>query len=220
MTNDGLQKIVIVLIGISSGWLLAQITASVKSWHERRKIKKLLLEELKDIQVQLEGLLYFYARQLQIHGASGIGNEISVEISNPIYQNYYKEVILGLRRKQRISMQLIHGLVGLVNEELGALKCLTGEIHVLRVRESSSEDLIKNGEIWGNSVKVGYRSCATLEWTINRYLKFPKGLDLTPYTSESEEYLKYIAGIPGKVKKHIEHGKTLNPEIFDPAYNP
>ncbi|MCE8044221.1 hypothetical protein HOP60_18895 [Halomonas daqingensis] len=96
MDPDDLLKIIIGLVSVIVGWLLSQTTVSFRSWFQKRKIAKLLLEELKDIDRETIRLLYFHARNLQHHGAQGVGDHAAVGISNPIFSSYYKDVLLHL----------------------------------------------------------------------------------------------------------------------------
>src|SRR3546814_18268881 len=90
MTADDSLKIIIGLVAVIVGWALSQATTTVRSWFQRRKVAKLLLEELKDIDRETLRLLYFHARNLQLHGAQGVGDYAAVGISNPIFTHYYR----------------------------------------------------------------------------------------------------------------------------------
>lgn len=220
MTEDDLLKVVIGLVSAFSGWILAQLTSGLKTFLNRRKVKKLLLEELLDLKEEIGRLLHFYARQLEMHGAKCISSETSIELTNPIYQNYYKEALLALNQKQRISFQMIHGLVDNVNQGINEFRELTSEAQSYYIKNGYDEEISKFGEAWGNLAKVEFGSCAALQWQINFHLRFPNGPDLSPYTKEHESYLKFLDGIRSKVQEYIDNGKTIDREKFERVYDP
>lgn len=49
MTEDLYQKVILIIFSTSLGWLIAQLTNILKVSNERKKIIKLLNEELSDI---------------------------------------------------------------------------------------------------------------------------------------------------------------------------
>ena len=118
MTEDLYQKVILIIFSTSLGWLIAQLTNILKVSNERKKIIKLLNEELSDIKKEVERILSYYARNLQLYGGNKIGQYTMTGISNPIYTNYYKDALLKLNQNQRISFQMIHNLVHAQNENL------------------------------------------------------------------------------------------------------
>lgn len=66
-------ELAIALTGSVAGWLLAQITTSLRAFIDRYRAKRLIIEELKDIKLETVRLMTFYGRELHIHGANGVG---------------------------------------------------------------------------------------------------------------------------------------------------
>src|SRR3546814_10405928 len=98
MTADDSLKIIIGLVAVIVGWALSQATTTVRSWFQRRKVAKLLLEELKDIDRETLRLLYFHARNLQLHGAQGVGDYAAVGISTQYRSEEHTSELQSLMR--------------------------------------------------------------------------------------------------------------------------
>jgi hypothetical protein len=105
------NRLLIPIVLIFVGWCLAQFTGISKEYLYRHKIKKGLIAELKEIKSELERIILIYSRQLQIHALKGIDNCSPIHLSNHIFKNYYKDVVLLLNMEQRISFQLIHSYI-------------------------------------------------------------------------------------------------------------
>jgi hypothetical protein len=58
MAENDLVKLLIAVTSAFAGWLLAQFTSIAKAWYQRFKIKTLLIEELKDLELESERLLF------------------------------------------------------------------------------------------------------------------------------------------------------------------
>ena len=162
----------------------------------------------------------FYSRQLQIVGAQGIGNTSAIEISNPIFKNYYKDALLSLNQKQRISFQMIHSLVDQVNAGIGELEELTVKIQNEHQENGLTEKIAKAGQAWGQKVKAEYSHCALLQWQVKYHLANQSGPDLSPFTKAHENFCRYLEQADAKAEELIEGGKTLGRSKFDKKYDP
>lgn len=220
MSDDDLLKLLIGVTSAFAGWVLAQFTSFAKGWFQRRKIKTLLLEELRDLDLEANRILFFYSRELQIYGAKGIGNSSTTGISNYIFKNYYKDALLSLNQQQRISYQMIHSLVDQVNAGILELKEMTVEIQNEHFANGLSEKIAKAGEGWGEKVKAEYQHCASLQWQIRFHLQHGKNPDLSPYTSHHENYARYLQNVKAEADRIIESGETIDLDKFNQDYNP
>lgn len=220
MSNEHLLKIVIGLTAAFAGWMLAQLTSGLKAWLQRRKILKLLLEELSDLDTEINRLYFFYARQLEIHGAMGVSSESAAGLSNPIYRGYYKDALLSLNQQQRISYQMIHSLVDLVNVGISDLRQKTSEIYAKNGSGGMTKELAKSCDAWGKAVGAQFQSCASLQWQIRFHLQHKDGPDLRPYTDHHEQFLTYLQDMQKKAEEFIANGKTIERDKFDQMYDP
>jgi len=220
MSADDLLKILIGVVSAFAGWLLAQLTSSLKAWLHRLRIRKLLLEELSDLDVEVQRLLTFYARQLQIHGAMGVSSETVAGLSNPIFCGYYKDALLSLNQKQRVSFQLIHSLVDLVNAGIVDLRQKASEIYARNAREGMNDDLAKVCEAWGKAAKAQFLSASGLRWQIHFHLANKSGPNLSYNTNAHKEYLRYMQEASDKGASFVANGKTIERRKFDQIYDP
>jgi hypothetical protein len=213
-------KLAIGLASAVAGWLLAQFTSVAKTWLQHRKIKRLLIEELRDIEKEIGRVQMFYSRQLQIVGAQGIGNEVSTGISNPIFKNYYKDALLSLNQNQRISFQMIHNLVDRVNSGIDDLKMLTAQIQNDHLENGLTEKIIKLGKVWAEKNKAEYANCASLQWQVKYHLTNKSSPDLSSYTNAHEDFCRYLEQADLEAKKFIESGKSIDRSKFEKTYDP
>jgi hypothetical protein len=162
MGSDGLIKLSIGLSGALAGFFLGQVGVTVRAYFQRLKTLKLLVEELKDIDQEATRLLYFYGRNLQLYGAQGFGESAAIGISDPIFSSYYKDVLLHLNQSQRISFQMIHGLVGAQNSMLGQFETLCASIRKEHRANGPSAEFLRSVEELGLMTKHGYSNCAII----------------------------------------------------------
>ncbi|MBV6847843.1 hypothetical protein [Xanthomonas euvesicatoria] len=220
MSDEDLLKLLIGVTSAFAGWVLAQFTSFAKGWLQRRKIRALLLEELRDLDFEANRILSFYSRELQIYGAKGIGNSSTTGISNYIFKNYYKDALLSLNQQQRISYQMIHSFVDQVNAGILELKEMTIEIQDEHFANGLSEKIAKACGGWGEKLKSEYQHCASLQWQIRFHLQNEKSPDLSLYTNHHENYVRYLQNVKAEADRIIESGKTIDRDKFNQAYNP
>jgi hypothetical protein len=208
------------LVSIISGWILAQFTGVFKDFLCKKKIQKCLIEELEELQTELNRTLIIYSRQLQLYSLQCIDNGCATPLSNHIFKNYYKDVVLVLNKNQRISFQLIHTLIENINiriKELDKVTCDLQKKHILEGEGSISNTECKS---WGEAIKVEFHNVSMATWHIKFHLDNPESPDLSPYTKEHEQYLHYLESVDKKVQKIMEEAKSLNKKDFEKIYNP
>jgi hypothetical protein len=220
MNSDGLMKLSIGLSGALVGFLLAQIGTTIRAYFQRVKTLKLLIEELKDIDRESTRLLYFYSRNLQLYGAQGFVESAAIGISAPIFSNYYRDVLLHLNQSQRISFQMIHGLVGAQNSVLSRLENLCSATRKEHRANGLSAEFLRCVEELGELTKHGYSNCAIIRWHIDFHLKNQGDPNLSPGTEDHRAYLRYLESVIKEMNRTIETGKTISKETFETIYSP
>ena len=219
MDADDIVKLVIGVTSVLLGWTLAQVTDTVRTWRHRRKIIQLLLEELRDLDRETTRLLHYHARNLQLHGAEGIGQSGVVGLSNPIFSNYYKDALLSLNQNQRISFQMIHGFVASQNEILKEYDSINSSIRKDHRENGLSESTVKGGDHLGELAKHGYSNCAIIKWHIDFHLKDKNDPDLSGGNEDHKAYLKYMESVVKEMNKTVESGKTIPREKFEVIFD-
>ena len=126
---ESVEKAIVPLVSVFAGWLLAQVTGVVRDHFRDRRMRRCLVEVVKDLRRELQRTKLFYARALQIYGRKGIEASVPSRLSNHIFRNYYKDAVLGLNANQRISFQMIHSLIEGINDAADAVGKLAGELH-------------------------------------------------------------------------------------------
>lgn len=221
MDNNNLPiKLAIVIASVFSGWLLAQVTSLVKDWAKARKIKTLLLEELRDIDRETERVMTSCARDLQIYGAKGVGNSYCVGVSNYIFLNYYKDALLFLNQNQRISYQLIHSLIRGLNEGLENIRSLTIKIQKHHQKNCTTEETALLGKEWGEMIQAEYNNAASIRWHARYHLDNKCNPDLSPMTEGHECYLKFLVEVESEANKLIKSGESIDRKKLEEIYSP
>ncbi|MGZ4956396.1 MAG: hypothetical protein ACXV8Q_14920 [Methylobacter sp.] len=214
------EKLILTLISILAGWLLAQFTGVIKDIRYKKKIQKCLIEELEELQTELNRMLISDSRKLQIYSLNCIDKFCSTPLSNHIFKNYYKDVVLILNKNQRISLQLIHTLIENINIRIKEQNKITEDLQKKQLLEG--EGCISNAEckLWGEAVITEFHNVSMAIWHIKFHLDNPKSPDLSPYTKEHEQYLQYLENVDKQVQKIMEEAKNLKKKDFEKIYNP
>lgn len=220
VSRELLLKITIAIAGAFVGWVLAQLTGWLKGWFYRLKVRRLLLQELNDIDAEVGRLYFHYARQLEIHGAQCVSAETMVGLSHPIFSYYYKDAVLSLNQKQRISFQLIHLLVDSVNDGLNTLRRESSEIYAANSNGGMTDALAKRCAHWGDIAKSQFLNCASLQWQVRFHLANSRNPDLSPYTEYHKRYLVFLQKIQEKADEFVANGKTIDRNQFNVIYDP
>lgn len=218
ISNDSLDKLIIASFSALFALVIAQISIALRNYLYTNKIMRLLREELKDLEVETTRILYSYARALQLYALNGIEPSAVVGLSNPIYTSYYKDALLALRQKQRISLQLIHGLVAVHNKTLERYQDRNEEV-IKDFRDNGLTDKTsKAAEELITMVKHGYSNCAIIKWHIRHHLNH-KNPDLSVGTEHHKEYLKFMESVSEEIERTISSGSLIPREKFEKVYS-
>jgi len=211
-------SIVVALVSLVAGWLLAQLTGLVKDRIKVRQIHRSLLAELRELHVGLDRTLLIYARQLQIHALQGIGIDIPLKLSNHIFNNYYKDVVLSLNEAQRISFQMIHTHIEELNAEIIEFRALTMRLHE-RSQFEEVPTTVKEGDRWGKMVMAQFSHAAETCWHINHHLSNADSPGMGFKTRSHEKYLQYLQSVEDEIQKLLTQAKKLSRADFERIYN-
>lgn len=214
------QKVIVGLAAVVTGWLLAQASGIVKDRLNRRRIRRGLLQELEELSEELNRNSLYYARQLQIYALRGIGDDIPLFLSNHIFKNYYKDAVLSLNQAQRISLQMIHSYVDVINQGIDDQRAISSQIQHKRISEGLESIGTIEGELWGGTVKAGFANTATAIWHIRNHLRAPKSPDLTIGSPTHENYLKYLQNVHDQIREICSAATKLERGDFEVKYRP
>lgn len=212
-------KVIISLTSVFVGWGLAQVTNVLKDMCHIRKVKNQLELELDELDSELKRTLQIYTRSLQVYAKKGIDNGVATPLSNHIFKNYYKDVVLSLNKHQRISYQLIHTLIESINNGIKEFGELIGELQNKIMQEGSKSLSNKDIEIFGNKIKCEYINISLARWHVLHHLSNPNNPTLEVGTQFHIEYLKYIDQINSDIAELIENAKEIPRERFNRAFN-
>jgi hypothetical protein len=155
-----------------------------------------------------------------MYGAQCIGNKSAAGLSNPIFKCYYKDALLSLNQNQRISYQMIHSLVDMINVGISELCELSSNAYTQYINGANEKEINKLSDTWGKKVKAEFLNCAALKWQVRFHLIRKDNPALSLYTEDHRDYLRYLKSAQDKAKEYITNGKTIDPCKFDEIYDP
>jgi hypothetical protein len=192
------EKIALVLLG----WFLGWGAELIREYRNLRKLKKALLEELKDLQVRLREAEIGYAGELQLYSNGIVNTAVATDIQHPIYTHNYKDVCSKLNRDQRRSYEYIHAQIDAFNELIDREQEMITEYYA-----KPSNTRLEN---WGRIITSQFENVATIRWHINRHLVEPNRPSLDIEGPVHESYLQSKKAIRLKAAEIIEKAKTLD----------
>ena len=210
------SKVFISLISVGFGWILAQLTSLIKQQWMSHRLKTGLLDELVDVKEQTQRVILAYARKLQIYAVKGIEPTASVQLYNMFFKQYYKDVFSCLNREQRLSYQLIHGLLDALNKRNEDFIKSTVDIYQSIKKSKDNSEITALGERWGDEVISVFKMAKDLLWHVEYHLK-NKDKPVTDISGAMHNsYLAFQKELDDDVKKIIEAArKNLKREDFE-----
>jgi hypothetical protein len=209
------EKAILPLVSVLAGWLLAQVTGIFRDYFRNRRIRRCLIEELKDLLLEIRRTRLFYERALQIYGLKGVEASVPSRLNNYIFRNYYKDAVLGLNANQRISFEMIHTLVEGINDDMNVVGKLAGELNTKNTLANSSGFTENDGQVWGSKIRAVYRNVAAAEWHVRYHLEHVRSPDLSPYTEHHKRYLAYLESVAREIDRILGSAKSLRREDFE-----
>jgi hypothetical protein len=105
----------ITLGAVLLGWFLGQGSTVVREWRARRRILRALLEELFDCASYVERNILtseLLVQTVEVHAFLGFA---PVHVPQTVFDRYYPDVVVRLRRGERISFSAIHARIHEMN---------------------------------------------------------------------------------------------------------
>jgi hypothetical protein len=115
MPND-IASAVITIAAVFLGWLLGEGTSLVREFRKRRRIIAALLEDLSDCEGFIRRNLITSEHLIQIIAVKAFAGFAPVPIPQTVFERYYPEVVVRLRRGERISFSAIHSHIREMNK--------------------------------------------------------------------------------------------------------
>ncbi|WP_141766255.1 hypothetical protein [Pseudomonas sp. HMSC75E02] len=206
---------VIPVTFLLAGWFLARAADSFRESRRIKKLCKLIESELSQLKDELELLLIKLERGIQIASRQGIEPAIHLPIEAHIYNNYYKDAVLGLNKRKRISIQLIHTTIKHINDSASKMEETIREVHTA----NDEEEFLSIQQQWKESQLACYYNAANAIWHIKLHLGEPNGPDLSPGTNMHRDFLKYNASVRSHIEDLIEKSKNISLEKFEEIYD-
>lgn len=212
MMNSVWEKLLIAFISAIFGIVAAILTPRYLDWLKRRRLKDDLIVELENLKVQINLQHLGLARSLQMLAHGNIETSVAQDITNPIYVNFYKDVVANLNAGQRQSFEMIHSLVAAFNRIQAKRFDLAFEF----MQKPSSENLNLARKIATGQ----YENVRVLDWHIGYHLRHQTNPELGFKTEEHREYLILLEQINRDMANIINAAKKLDPDGFLKIYNP
>ena len=211
------EKLFISLVSVAVGWILGQGTALAKDWWNARKLCGGLLVEIQDIDEQLRRVIMGHARSLQIYALNAIEYDATLPIQNMFFRQYFKDAFSNLNREQRISYQLIHASLDVLNTKMEELGQYVDD--VFKENNKDQQKRRESIEYWGGKVTAIYHIAMTIRWHIEYHLKHPKRPAFDLLGPMHESYVKFEQWLEDDIKEIIENAKKLTLDDFKKIYD-
>ncbi|WP_242108449.1 hypothetical protein [Luteimonas aquatica] len=211
-------KLTAALVGVVAGWLLAQLSTSLRTWHDRRRTRKALNDELLEISDELDRWWQSYARTLQISTLKGFDSSTPLPLTHHIFNNHYRDAAIGMNRHQRRAMQLTHSYIDALNDRN---REFTEKLIQLRDKARSDKKITATeAEGYGDSIKTLLRMVGQAKWHVRHYLEHPVFPELAPNTPTHKAYLKHTVSVDEEIKRIEESSRNIPLEKFNRIYDP
>jgi hypothetical protein len=164
-----MDKISLAISSAVIGVIATHVYTFVKEWRRKDKIKKQLKLELSTIQNQLQQQLTVYEDALIAISHNSYPNVLPRNIVTPIYDEFFKEILLDLGSDYRLAYQKIHHDLEIVNrfneqwqEEFS--------IKQKQIHQEGSNPSIGDAKYIAELVEHAYLNACITTWYITRFL--------------------------------------------------
>ena len=123
VVRPDLISAIVTLVAVFLGWMLGEGTSQLREWRKRRRVFAALVEELLDCESFIRRNILTSELLIQIVEVKAFAGFVPVTIPQTVFERYYPDVVLRLRRGERISFSAIHTRIHEMNkmtEEIAA----------------------------------------------------------------------------------------------------
>jgi len=118
------KEIFISLFFILFGWGLAEVTYFAKEKVKTRKLKKALLEEIKDCFGYLQRARLCLEEYIQLAYFKKLSDSIPTKSPTQIFKNNFAEIYVYLKQAERISFNSIYQLLEAIHSQYDKIEAL------------------------------------------------------------------------------------------------
>ncbi|HHF3007145.1 TPA: hypothetical protein ACPJ1B_004627 [Vibrio diabolicus] len=164
-----MDKISLAITSAVIGVIATHVYTIMKEWRCKVKIKQQLKLELSAIQLQLQQQLTVYEDAFSLISQNSYPNVLPRNIVAPIYDEFFKEILLDLKSDYRLAYQKIHHDLEIVNrfneqwQEEFVIK--QKQIHQKGINPS-----IEDAKYIVELVENAYLNACITSWYITRFL--------------------------------------------------
>jgi hypothetical protein len=107
---------IVTLAAVLLGWLLGEGTSQIREWRKRRRILAALAEELLDCESFIRRNIITSEQLIQIVAVKAFAGFVPVAVPQTVFEKYYPDLVVRLRRGERISFSAIHTRIREMNK--------------------------------------------------------------------------------------------------------
>lgn len=111
-----LTSAIVTIAAVLFGWLLGEGTSQIREWQKRRRVIAALYEELLDCESFIRRNIMTSELLIQIVEVKAFAGFVPVAAPHVVFQKHYPEVVVRLRRGERISFTAIHTRIDEMNK--------------------------------------------------------------------------------------------------------
>jgi RNAse (barnase) inhibitor barstar len=119
-----MKEILISLASILFGWVLAELTYFTKEKVKARRLKKALLEEIKDCFGYLQRAKLCLEECIQLAYFKKLSDSIPTKCPTQIFKRYFTDIYVYLKQAERVSFNSIYQLLEVIHAQYDKIEAL------------------------------------------------------------------------------------------------
>lgn len=211
------EKAAWALAGAGLGWALTFGSTVLKEKLRTWRLAKSMLEELKDIRVQVLGVIEAHARNLQLAGAGGMEGSGIPTVHHLFFASAYEEVFPILSQARRLSYQLIHSSVESLNAQNSELDRFF--LQETQSKAPADQDIPRAVRIWTEKVQACFVNAHEIVWYVDSHLSHPTGKIVDHYGSDHREWLQNRVAVETRAAALLEEGRHCSRESLEKTFD-
>jgi hypothetical protein len=187
---------------VALGWFLGWGAQIVREVLHRRKVKKALLSELREIDNRLIELEWGTIAGLQKYAHKIADITIPTLIQNPIYTHYFKDVCTRLNDSQRRGLNNIHAHIKAFNDSVDSAKNLLLEL-------SANPSIAGIDEV-GSALLARYSHIGVIRFHIQYYLDNPENPHVDIKSTLGGKFKNVVRDLRRTADQIVEDARSID----------
>ncbi len=196
----------VTLLAVCLGWVLGVITSLIKSFFNKRKLKAAIELELQDGAAWVGRNLLTLEHMIALTTIRVLPNFGVVPVPTHLFDKYYVDVSIDFTSSQRISLNSIHNLLSISQQQSDALQ---------EIRQKCILDM-KHFKEYRDLLTGIYHNTAMIQAQINYHISQGEKLDV--YSLKADDATRIYDQVSDRIGEIITDAKKLDKKSIDQKY--